>query len=189
MPLAFRSVYVLPAQVLAKGETLKHDVLYELIDALSLHKNALITDAHAAFVQCDLTQSEPEIIKRFVMPSALQYLILTPNTPVRSPPKTRLSPWGVDHSHPFGFFLYRLVTLSGGKPYLHTESGSGGWSSIINDLLRMGHTGMGKKANRGSPDLDTIVDYFNNFRDQTRYFADGPPEGVPLVIAIIQDTQ
>ncbi|WP_129111394.1 MULTISPECIES: hypothetical protein [Burkholderia] len=117
--------------------------------------------------------------------SAFQYLILPPGRPE---PTARLSPWNVDHSHSFGFFLYRLLTFSGGKNYVSGEAANGAWSSIVNDMLRMGKGAM-KGANRGSPDLDTIVEYFNDFQDHEIYSYDGSPVGIPFVLAIMQDTR
>jgi hypothetical protein len=116
--------------------------------------------------------------------SAFQYLILPPAHPL---PKVRLSPWDVEHSHEFGFFLYRLLTLSAGKNYASCDAKNGAWSSIVNDMLRMA-AGTMKGSDRGSPDLDTVVDYFNDFRDHQLYSYDNSPGGVPLVLAIMQDT-
>ena len=119
--------------------------------------------------------------------TALQYLILNP---VAGQPLARLSPWSVSHRHSFGFFLYRLLTLSEGKNYEHSAAMAGAWSSIVNDLLRMAATGMGNsKTPRGSPDLDVVIDYFNDFHSHARYCYEPQGEGVPLVIAIVQDTQ
>ncbi|WRH90530.1 hypothetical protein RCC30_17460 [Pseudomonas fluorescens] len=42
---------------------------------------------------------------------------------------------------------------------------------------------------RGSIDLDKVVDYFNDFRSHDKYFSEPPKEGgMPMVLAIIQDT-
>ncbi|MCT7313259.1 hypothetical protein N5J06_19980 [Ralstonia sp. CHL-2022] len=115
--------------------------------------------------------------------SAFQYLILseTHNAHVR------LSPWNVCHRHAFGFFLYRLLTFAGGKDYRASEITAGGWSSIVNDVLRMGNGAM-SGVDRGSVDLDTIIDYFNDFRDHTvQNYDSRSSEGFPIVIAIVQD--
>lgn len=115
--------------------------------------------------------------------SAFQYLIFKNDTAT-----ARLSPWNVDHKHIFGFFIYRLMTFSAGKSYDFAESASGGWSSIVNDVLRMGTAKMSGKA-RNSPDLDELVDHFNHFLDHDVYFLERNDPGVPIVIAIIQDTK
>ncbi|MGJ9416283.1 hypothetical protein ACHAC9_00750 [Massilia sp. CMS3.1] len=115
--------------------------------------------------------------------SAFQYLILNNGTAT-----ARLSPWNVNHKHLFGFFIYRLMTFSAGKSYDFNESASGGWSSVVNDVLRMGANKMSGKA-RNSPDLDELVDHFNDFLDHDVYFLEKNDPGVPIVIAIIQDTK
>ncbi|MCW0090578.1 hypothetical protein QOU69_14485 [Burkholderia pseudomallei] len=117
--------------------------------------------------------------------SAFQYLILPPGQPK---PTVRLSPWSVNHPHSFGFFLYRLLAFSDGKNYVSGDAANGAWSSIVNDMLRMGKGAM-KGVNRGSQDLDTIVDYFNDFRGHEIYSYEGSPDGIPFVLAIMQDTR
>lgn len=79
--------------------------------------------------------------------------------------------------------------MGDGVPYLPGKSKDGGWSSIVNDILRMGNGHMAGK-DRGSIDLDKVVDYFNNFRSHDRYFyeATGGEEGFPMIFAIVQDT-
>ncbi|MFW9078904.1 hypothetical protein ACOI9X_06425 [Pseudomonas sp. P2757] len=117
--------------------------------------------------------------------SAFQYLLLLSNTKI----KVRLSPWSMDHTHSFGFFFYRLLTMGAGIPYQSNESMSGGWSSIVSDVLRMGGGDMAGK-HRGSIGLDKIVDYFNSFKSHDRYFYESAgAEGFPIIIAIMQDAQ
>ncbi len=116
--------------------------------------------------------------------TAFQYLILR-----STDRRAKLTPWKIDHSHGFGFYFYRLLTMATGKLYLDKEKASGGWSSIVNDALRMGNGKMGGK-NRGSFDLDKLVDHFNSFKDHDNYFYDsGEKEGFPIILAIIQDTE
>ncbi|WP_406226772.1 hypothetical protein ACI7YU_15145 [Pseudomonas siliginis] len=116
--------------------------------------------------------------------TAFQYLLLLDSKKVR----VRLSPWKVDHTHDFGFFFYRLLTLGAGVSYLPADSKAGGFSSIVNDVLRMASGHMAGKG-RGSIDLDKVVDFFNDFREHEKYFADSPSgEGFPMFIAIMQDT-
>jgi hypothetical protein len=116
--------------------------------------------------------------------TAFQYLLLLGTNHV----KVRLSPWKMDHAHSFGFFFYRLLTLGAGISYRPAESKNGGWSSIVNDALRMAVGDMAGK-DRGSKDLDKFLDYFNDFRSHDKYFykAQGA-EGFPIIIAIMQDT-
>lgn len=120
--------------------------------------------------------------------SALQYLILNPTS---KSPRVRLTPWVVEHGHPFGFFLYRMLTLSAGKLYDQADVENGGWSTIVRDVLGMAARSISSRVNRGSEELDTIVDYFNDFRDNSIYYREyqGGPGGVSLILAIIQDTQ
>ncbi|WP_148053353.1 hypothetical protein [Pseudomonas fluorescens] len=116
--------------------------------------------------------------------TAFQYLLLLSNNQV----KVRLSPWKINHCHDFGFFFYRLLTLGAGISYRPAESKKGEWSSIVNDVLRMAGGHMAGK-DRGSIDLDKVVDYFNDFRSHDKYFSEPPKEGgMPMVLAIIQDT-
>jgi len=115
--------------------------------------------------------------------SAFQYLILK-----KDKVTARLSPWSVEHQHNFEFFMYRLMTFSAGKSYHVNDAASGSWSSIVNDVLRMGFNKMGGKA-RNSPGLDELVDYFNDFLDHDVYFLERNDPGIPIILAIIQDTK
>lgn len=127
--------------------------------------------------------------------SALQYLLIPP---AKKKVTVRQSPWAVDHSHDFSFFLYRLLTFSAGKKYEAEEASDKGWSSIIDDMLRMAAGQIAKTskmkakdARRGSADLAAVLDHFNNFRGHGTYCVKGENAdvpGVPMVIAIMQDT-
>ncbi|AQR69620.1 hypothetical protein BZG29_15745 [Janthinobacterium sp. LM6] len=114
--------------------------------------------------------------------SAFQYLLLLNNKP-----NVRLSPWSVDHKHKFSFFLYRLLTFSAGKTYDYADRCDGGWSSIVNDVLRMGGGAIKGKL-RNSPNLDEIIDYFNDFRNHDKHVMDANGSGVPMLLSIVQDT-
>ena len=114
--------------------------------------------------------------------SAFQYLLLSSNNPA-----VRLSPWSVEHKHTFGFFLYKLLTLTEGKTYDYADRLVGGWSSIVNDVLRMGGGSIGGKP-RNSPDLDEIIDYFNDFRNHEKQVMDANGPGVTMLLSIVQDT-
>lgn len=116
--------------------------------------------------------------------SAFQYLLLHKSS---KKVDARLSPWNVEHKHEFAFYLYRLLTFSAGKAYEHSEHLGGGWSSIVNDVLRMGGGIMNGKA-RNSPDLDTIIDEFNNFRNHDVFTVNNQMGGTSILVAIMQDS-
>lgn len=115
--------------------------------------------------------------------SAFQYLLL-----MNQSATARLSPWGVDHKHRFAFYLYRLMTFSAGKAYEYADCNAGGWSSIVDDMLKMGGLVMKGKP-RNSPDLDELIDYFNDFRNIDTFSFEHDKPGVPILLAILQDTQ
>lgn len=118
--------------------------------------------------------------------SALQYLLLSSANP--SATKVRQSPWIVDHKHDFGFFLYRMLTFSAGKPFKYSLRKNGKWSSIVFDLLSMAAGGMRGKA-RGSGELDIVIEQIMELNESPLNFQVNDHLGVSLLLAITQDTE
>ena len=116
--------------------------------------------------------------------TALQYLLLNSSNPLKT--MVRQSPWPVDHKHEFGFYLYRMLTCSAGKPFSYALRSNGKWSSIIFDLLNMA-AGIMRGKPRASGELDIIIDQVIS--------ADNNKEineidiGIPLIISIVQDKE
>lgn len=123
--------------------------------------------------------------------SALKYLVLPPNRR----PSVRMAPSARGLCQPWGATVARMLLWNGGLRFSPGQPTTDNWSSILDDLIRMGRkvipAGKSKVDRSNKSELDEIIDTFNHFESYEKYSEDGGEDsvGVPIMLAIVQDTE